>query len=55
MEKSNKELAVELTKSVLLAMAQTRSEHFAKPTSGVDVKNILNDCYSSIYDLDKGK
>lgn len=54
-EKSNKELAVELAKSALQAMAQMQSPVAHKPFSGSDIKNILNDCYSAVCDLDNGK
>lgn len=57
MEKSNKELAVELAVSAIQAMAQMKSNSNSlhKPLGGEDIKNILNDCYSAICDLDSGK
>lgn len=54
-EKSNKELAVELAKSALQTMAQMQNSVTHKPFSGSDIKNILNDCYSAVCDLDNGK
>lgn len=54
-EKSNKELAVDLAKSALQAMAQMQNSVAHKPLNGIDIKNILNDCYSAVCDLDNGK
>lgn len=54
-EKSNKELAVDLAKSALQAMAQMQNTVTHKPFSGDDIKNILNDCYSAVCGLDNGK
>ena len=54
-EKSNKELAVELAASALQAMAQMQSFVAHKPFSSADIKNILNDCYSAVCNLDDGK
>ena len=53
MDKSNKELAVDLAKSVLQCMSNNQSP-LHKPISGDDIKNVLKDCYSAICDLDNG-
>ena len=55
MDKSNKELAVDLAKSALIAMALTKQNVVHKPLSGAYIKNILSDCYLAVCDLDSGK
>lgn len=54
MEKSNKELAVELAKFVILSSVLKNGDSVKKPLTGEDVRNILKDCYSSVCDLDDG-
>ncbi len=53
MDKSNKELAVDLAKSALMAMAQMSQNNMHKPLSGDDVENILKSCYSAVCSLDE--
>lgn len=53
MDKSNKELAVDLAKSALMAMAQMSQNNMHKPSSGDDVENILKSCYSAVCSLDE--
>ena len=55
MEKSNKELAVELAISAIQATAQLKQDFPHQPLSGNDIKNILKDCYSAVCELDNGK
>ena len=54
MEKSNKELAVSLACAALDCMAKSNQNVVKKPLSGEDIKNLLNDCYRAICDLDSG-
>lgn len=53
MDKSNKELAVDLAKSALMAMAQMSQNNIHKPLSGGDVENILKSCYLAVCSLDE--
>ena len=53
-EKSNKELAVELAASDFQAMAQMQSSVAHKPFSSTDSKNILNECYFAVCNLNDG-
>ena len=55
MEKSNKELAVELEVSAIQAMAQMKQGVLHQPLSGDDINRILRDCYSSVCSLDNDK
>lgn len=55
MAKTDKELAVELAVSAIQAMAQLKQNTSRQPLSGNDIKNILNDCYSAVCELDEGK
>jgi hypothetical protein len=54
MDKTNKELAVELAKYVVLASVLKNNDSIKKPLTGEDVQNILKDCYFAVCDLDKG-
>lgn len=55
MEKSNKELAVELAVSAIQATAQLKQNSPHQPLSGNDIRSILQDCYSAVCELDNGK
>lgn len=50
MEKTNKELAVELACASLIAMSHMNTQ---KPLSNTDIKNVLNDCYTLVSNLPK--
>lgn len=52
MEKSNKELAVELACAALNSMS-SRQGALVRPLTGDDIEQILNDCYFAICSLDE--
>lgn len=52
--KSDKELAVELAVASISIIPAMNALQFGEkqPLSGVDIKNILRDCYSAVQSLD---